>query len=370
MQQDARRRIWMHCASLGEFEQGRPVLEQLRREFPEHALILTFFSPSGYEVRKHYEGVDYVYYLPFDGPGHAKRFLNLLKPDLALFVKYEYWFFYLHELRRRRIKTLMIAALYRADQPFFAWYGTLHRRMLQAFDQIFVQDAASASLLASIGFASVTVGGDPRFDRVLAIAGQNLSIPLAESLVSGHKVLVAGSTWPDDDQLLLQWWNHYQPEGWKMIIVPHETHEKHIQELSRLFGKESALWTEATETTIRDKRIIIVNTVGLLAHLYRYATLAYIGGGFGKAGIHNVLEAAVYGLPCLHGPVFHQFLEAIALCKAGGSFVVHDWNGFATTFQRLTSDSMAYQDAATASTNYVAGMAGATEKIMGYLREK
>lgn len=358
-------RIWMHCASLGEFEQGRPILECLRLRYPNHALVLTFFSPSGYEVRKDYAGVNYVWYLPFDGPITSRRFVNALNPELALFIKYEYWYFLLQALHSRRRPILLIAAYFRANQPFFKWYGGIYRQMLSFFDYVFVQQPSALNLLATINIRHATVAGDPRFDRVTAIAAGSDDLQILAGQHQPARTLVAGSTWPDDEQLLHKWWLSARRQGWQLIIAPHEINPSHIAQLQAMFAGDCALWSQIPKPS--SPGVLIIDTFGLLAQLYRHGFAAYIGGGFGRAGIHNVLEAAVYGRPCLHGPIFHQFLEATELVEAGGAFVVATAADLEMHLARWQADQITYSQAAQAAGAYVRSKAGATQIIIDYI---
>lgn len=365
---EQRPRIWMHCASLGEFEQGRPVLEALRKKYPMHALVLTFFSPSGYEVRKDYDGVDYVFYLPLDSQGNAKRFLKVVDPSLCLFVKYELWYFFLVRIAQLNIPSILLSAIFRKTQPFFQWYGRLHRRMLHTFTHIFVQDKDSVQLLNRIGVEHVSIGGDTRFDRVAAIAEQATELPVANTFSKGSKILVAGSTWPDDEKILQEAMSKI-PSDWKLIIAPHEVHEQHIQQLKKLFDNECALWS-AFEEKYAEKRVLIVDQIGLLAGLYRYADVAWLGGGFNSSGIHNILEAAVYGMPVFHGPNFNKFKEARDLSGLGASVVIENAASLVQQLELWNKDSLSYDTACDHAKKYVAGNKGATGKLIDYLDAK
>ncbi|XZF15284.1 3-deoxy-D-manno-octulosonic acid transferase [Chitinophagaceae bacterium MMS25-I14] len=364
---ERRSRIWMHCASLGEFEQGRPLLEKLRKQYPGHAFVLTFFSPSGYEVRKNYEGADYIFYLPLDSVMNARRFLRYVQPDLCIFVKYELWYYYLTGIARKNIPAILVSAIFREKQSFFQWYGALQRRMLHCFTHIFVQDEVSVKLLLKAGFENVSVSGDTRFDRVAEAAEQVTPVTAAGEFCRSHKIIVAGSTWPADETILFDTMK-LLPGHWKLLLVPHEVHESHIAALQKTWGSEAVKWSEWEPTS--DCRVLIVDTVGLLLKLYQYATIAWIGGGFGKAGVHNVLEAAVYGKPCFYGPVYYQFLEAKALISEGGAFTVQTAAELAEQILHLEQDTAAYEHAADAATTYVQKNAGATGKILAYLAEK
>lgn len=365
---ERRPRIWMHCASLGEFEQGRPLLEKLRHKYAQHAFIITFFSPSGYEVRKDYNGADYIFYLPVDSISNAKRFLDIVQPSLCLFIKYELWYFYLSAIAARDIPLILVSAIFRRDQPFFKWYGGLHRRMLQCFSHIFVQDIRSAQLLHKINVDEVTVAGDTRFDRVLAALEEQPQLPGIEMFCSEHKILVAGSTWAEDEQLLYQVVAKL-PATWKLVLVPHEVHGEHIQAIMSQYGSNAVRWSQYKDTPA-DARVLVIDTVGMLLQLYRFADVAWIGGGFGKAGVHNVLEAAVYGIPVLHGPVYAQFLEARELIETGGSVVADNPDAVVKQVLQWDKDTFGYQQACTAARLYVLSKTGATEKIISYLDAK
>lgn len=357
---EERRRIWVHCASLGEFEQGRPVIETLRANHPEFAIVLTFFSPSGYEVRKDYDGADYIFYLPVDSPNNAQTFVDIVSPSICIFIKYELWYFYLSALRDNGVKTILISAKFNKDQGFFKWYGGLQREMLRCFTDIFVQDQASIHLLKSINITNAIIGGDTRFDRVVKAATQVLELPIAEAFCKGHKILVAGSTWGDDERLLhgaLQ----SLPAGWRIILVPHEVHDAHIADIEKNYGNDVVKWSEWDGSN--DKKVLLVDKVGFLLQLYRYGTAAWIGGGFGKAGVHNVLEAAVYGLPCFYGPVFHQFIEAVELVEEGGAEVINSEKELNNALVKL-GDNNEYQKRASIARQYVLNRQGATAKVM------
>lgn len=362
--QEGRPRIWMHCASLGEFEQGRPVLEALRQQYPGHAIVLTFFSPSGYEVRKHYDGADYICYLPLDSEANASAFLDTVKPALCIFVKYEFWYYYLSAMQARHIPCLLISAIFRKEQGFFRWYGTLQRRMLRSFSHIFVQNGESLQLLAGIGITNASICGDTRFDRVVAAAASaSATLPLADEFCNRHKILIAGSTWADDESLL-QKALPLLPADWKLILVPHEVHDSHIHAIMQQFGAGISRWSGGTIQP--GSRVLLVDKVGLLLQLYRYGTAAWIGGGFGRAGVHNVLEAAVYGLPCYHGPIYHQFIEARELISQGGASAIARPGELAAAIASLSSPDE-YATRSAIARNYVLAHCGATRIILGYV---
>lgn len=364
------RTIWMHCASLGEFEQGRPLLEKLRATYPGHRLLLTFFSPSGYEIRKDFPGVDWVFYLPLDGSSNARRFLNIVKPRLVVFVKYEYWYFYLRQIKAMGIPFLLISALFQARMPFFKWYGGLHRNMLGCFTHLFVQDEPSRQLLATIDFdKQCTVSGDTRFDRVIEIAEHAGPVPGIDDFASDRKTIVAGSTWSEDEQLLQQVMYELKSAGLKLVIAPHEIHEQHIQQLRVLFPS-SRLYSELVPgQPLAAEQVLIIDNIGMLSRLYRHAWITYIGGGFGK-GIHNTLEAAVYGKPVLFGPAYGKFREAVELVRNGGAKPVSNAEEARAIVSKLLGDENAYSASAAAAGEYVLASRGATKKVMDYIQEK
>lgn len=353
--------IWFHAASLGEFEQGRPLMERIRREEPQLKIIVTFFSPSGYEVRKNWEGADIVCYLPFDTKSNVRQFLDLVKPVKVIFIKYEFWRNYLNELHVRQIPTYLISAIFRPEHYFFrplgrGWYLKLLRR----FDHLFVQDEESAHLLQQVGIKNFTVCGDTRFDRVVDIQQVAKAISLVEVFSRGQKVLVVGSSWPQDEAILLDWFNR-KPEL-KLIIAPHEIHEAHIQQILSLLQRPVLRYTEATPELLREADCLIMDCFGMLSSVYRYGQVAYLGGGFGT-GIHNVLEAAVYGMPVIWGPTFHKFREAKELLACGGGFSINSAAQFEEVADQLFANPTLLQQAGGAAGEYVHGNAGATEAI-------
>lgn len=358
--------IWFHAASLGEFEQGRPLMEKIKAEHPEYKILLTFFSPSGYEVRKNYNGADVICYLPFDTPYRVKKFLNLARPSMAVFIKYEFWGNYLKELKSRGIPVYIISAIFRPDQLFFQWYGRSYRKMLHAFTHLFVQDERSRKLLEDFGIGNVSVTGDTRFDRVLDIHKQAREIGIVEKFVSGATgkrpvTVVAGSSWPEDEEILIPYF-HAHPEM-KLIIAPHEIHREHLVSIETMLKRPSVRLSEAHEEDLSTKDCLIIDSFGLLSSIYRYGQIAYIGGGFG-AGIHNTLEAAVYGIPVLFGPKYHKFKEAKDLIAVGGGFSVADATAFGARMDRLLVDEKELRTAGRAAGDFVFEHAGATEKIL------
>lgn len=364
---DRRARLWMHCASLGEFEQGRPLLERLREQYPDFAIVLTFFSPSGYEARKNYRGADYIFYLPLDSAYHAHRFLDTVQPQLCIFIKYELWYFYLAGIAKRGIPALLVSAIFRKEQPFFQWYGRLHRRMLHCFTHIFVQDERSEQLLNRIGIDDVSLSGDTRFDRVAEVTRQGVVIPEAEDFCRQHKIIVAGSTWKEDELFLAKLMREL-PENWRLILVPHEVYEQRIEAIEEIFKGATIRWSEWT--TGSEKRVLIIDTVGLLLRLYSYANVAWVGGGFGKEGVHNILEAAVYGIPVGFGPVFHKFMEAKELLALNGAVSTESPEAFARQVMSWENDRFSYEQICEIAENYVFSKTGATQKILDYIEEK
>jgi 3-deoxy-D-manno-octulosonic-acid transferase len=369
--------IWMHCASLGEFEQGRPVLEKIRKDFPAYKILLTFFSPSGYEVKKNYQGADYIFYLPFDSKNNAKKFIELAKPKLVFWVKYEYWFYYLDELRKQNIPVLLISGIFREGQIFFKWYGSLHRYMLQTFQHFFVQTDEAKILLGTIGLSNnVSISGDTRFDRVIKIAEQFQPIDIIEKFCGTNKIIVAGSTWEEDEEEL----DHYanKKKDIKFIIAPHEIDEDRLKEVENLF-RNTIRFSELKKQIEENRRltseanvtnVLIIDNIGMLASLYKYATITYVGGGFGDDGVHNVLEAAVYGKPVVFGPVIEKYIEATELVDCGGGFVIDSALEAEETFNRLFTNEEEYVEACKASRDYVYSRKGATEKILQFIQEK
>lgn len=371
--------IWMHCASLGEFEQGRPLLEAIRQQYPGYRLLLTFFSPSGYEVRKNYAGADWVFYLPMDGPRHARAFLEAVQPRLVIFVKYEFWYYYLKKIKYRQIPLILVSALFWRKMSFFRWYGAMPRKMLSRFDRLFVQDTQSLQLMEEIGLGGITqVSGDTRFDRVSAIASLAPSNPALEAFSRNKKLVVAGSTWPDDETLLLQCYQQLQPSNLALVLAPHEIDETHLSAIEARFHNILRYSTllpllekaenDAERMEALSRPFLLIDNIGLLSQLYRYAWVTYVGGGFGK-GIHNTLEAAVYGKPVFFGPVHQKFREAREQIAAGGAFAIREADELARHIRMLHDNEQAYAKSAAASRDYVRGHVGATNIIMHYIQE-
>lgn len=352
--------VWFHAASLGEFEQGRPLMERLRREHPEKRILLTFFSPSGYEVRKDYAGADLVCYLPFDTPLNARRFVRLVQPEKAFFIKYEFWHHYIDELHRAGVPVYSVSSIFRNDQIFFRPYGRGYARVLHHFNHFFVQNEASRRLLNSLGVTQVSVTGDTRFDRVIDIRNQAKSLPLAAALTGDSRTIVAGSTWPPDEEILIPYFNSH-PEL-KLIIAPHEVNEERLRSIEQRLKRPALRYSQATPESSAQADCLIIDGYGLLSSLYRYATLAYVGGGFG-VGIHNVPEAAVYGVPVFFGPNNQRFREARDLINEGGSFEVTSADDFQAQADRLLADERALAKSGQAAGDYIRRNSGATEAI-------
>jgi 3-deoxy-D-manno-octulosonic-acid transferase len=373
--------IWFHFASLGEFEQGRPVLEKMRILYPENKIVVTFFSPSGYEIRKNTPLADAVYYLPLDTAKNAREFIEAIQPKLAVFTKYEYWYHFFNETHQRNIPLYIISGIFRPEQVFFKWYGSLHRKMLGFVSCFFVQDDNSKQLLKNLGIANVITSGDTRFDRVWANAQHPKPLPTIGEFKNGHKIFIGGSTWPDDEKLIAALITQYP--DWKFIIAPHETGEKKIANLIALLPpnttiKYSQLTIHDSSPTTHDSRLttnlspltahqtLIIDNIGMLSSLYQYGDIAYIGGGFG-VGIHNTLEAAAFGLPVIFGPNYSRFKEAGDLINLKAGFSIADETALKVITNSLVNNNELYSKAAENSHTYVAGHTGATETIINYI---
>lgn len=361
------RLIWFHAASLGEFEQGRPVMEALKKEEPETRILLTFFSPSGYEIRKNYSGADYILYLPSDTPRNARRFIKQIRPDAAIFIKYEFWYNYLHELYRHQIPVYLISAIFRKEQPFFKGWGKLHRRMLGFFQEMFVQDEESVRLLKSIGIENVRLTGDTRFDRVKQIADTAREIEKVKLFCNGRPTVVCGSTWPPDEDILFEYIDAYSGD-YKWILAPHETGTGHIKNILEKCKKKIVRYTDE-QADFAQADVLIIDCIGLLSSIYRYGKIAYIGGGFG-VGIHNTLEAAVYGIPVIFGPKYQKFQEAVALIQEGGAFSIRSGQELKGLLDSLTGNPVLPETAGKKALKYVESQLGATEIIKEEIRLK
>jgi len=327
--------IWFHCASLGEFEQGRPLMEEIKRKTPSQKIVLTFFSPSGYEIRKNYTGADYIYYLPLDTAKNARRLVQLFQPKLVIFVKYEFWYHHLKTLYKQKIPIYLIAGHFRENQVFFKWYGKWYKQLLHFFDHLFVQNEASKQLLQQYGITTVSIAGDPRIDRVFDIIEQVSTFPKIAHFKAQQPLLIAGSTHLNDIKILLPFIK--QNKTWKIVLVPHEVNLNHIQQIQTLLANPALLYTsDSSPSELANARILVVNTIGMLSSLYQYAAIAYIGGGF-DTGIHNILEPAIFKLPILIGPKFQKFEEAKALTKQGSTIIIHNSQDFLSSMELLVS---------------------------------
>jgi 3-deoxy-D-manno-octulosonic-acid transferase len=356
---------WFHAASLGEFEQGRPLMEGIRQLFPGCSLVLTFYSPSGFEVRKNYREADFVCYLPLDTAYNARRFIGLVKPDSVFFIKYEYWFFYLKHLHGLNVPVYLISGIFRQNHIFFRQYGQWFRNKLGFFRHFFVQDQASAALLAASGFQNVTVSGDTRFDRVAAIGNADRNIDLAATFARGSFCIIAGSTWPADEMMLVKFINE-SVHPVKLILAPHEIGHEHIGRLVSMINKPLVIYSSATMSDITDKQVLIIDNIGMLSSLYRYGKIAYVGGGFGK-GIHNILEAATFGIPVIFGPNHKRFREANELKACGGAFAVKDYHEFEGRVQYLLNHPDVLRNASLQARNYIGSNTGATSRILQHI---
>ena len=370
--------VWFHAASLGEFEQGRPLMEQLRKEHPEYKILLTFFSPSGYEVRKNYEGADIITYLPLDTITNARRFLRTVRPVMAFFIKYEFWYNYLHILKHRGVPVYSVSSIFRPEQVFFKWYGRQYGRVLNCFTHFFVQNEMSRELLAKIGITNTTVVGDTRFDRVLQIKEAAKQLPVVEAFVKDAPlVFVAGSSWPPDEEIFIKYFldklggnaERNGHKNWKLIIAPHVIGEDHLQQIEKLLeGRKVVRYTEAESqlstlcSQLSNADVLIINCFGLLSSIYHYGQVAYVGGGFG-VGIHNLLEAAVWDVPVFFGPNNQKFQEAQGL-KTSGGLEIHNYEEFAAQMDRLASDAVYLQEQGQKAGHFVKGQSGATQKVL------
>ena len=359
--------VWFHAASLGEFEQGRPLIEQIRKDYPQYKILLTFFSPSGYEVRKNYEGADIITYLPIDTVGNARRFLRAVRPVMAFFIKYEFWYNYLHILQHRGIPSYSVSSIFRPNQIFFKWYGRGYGRVLRCFSRFFVQNEESKNLLNKIGITDAVVVGDTRFDRVLQIKKASKNLSLVEKFINldnaeRKKIFVAGSSWQPDEEIFVKYFNEHK--DWKLIIAPHVIGEDHLKSIfSLLKDKRVVRYTQATEENVKEADVLIIDCFGLLSSIYHYGDIAYVGGGFG-VGIHNVLEAAVWDIPVLFGPNNKNFVEAQGLLRVGGGFEVSDFESFSKLMTRFTVDTEYRNACGSLAATYVENLAGATNKVL------
>lgn len=371
--------IWFHAASLGEFEQGRPLMERIRKDYPQYKILLTFYSPSGYEVRKNYEGADIICYMPVDTRLNAIRFLRLVRPVMAFFIKYEFWSNFLHILKHRNIPTYSVSSIFREDQVFFKWYGRSYAGVLKCFTRFFVQNEESKRLLEGIGITAVDVVGDTRFDRVLQIKEAAKHLPICEAFRTGvassqsadvphhdFKVFVAGSSWPPDENVFIPFFNEHK--DWRLLIAPHVIAEEHLKLiLSLIKDKKVVRYTQTTPEEAAKADVLIIDCFGLLSSMYNYGDVAYIGGGFG-VGIHNTLEAAVWNMPVIFGPNNKKFQEAQGLLKSGGGFEINTYEDFSGLMSSLMNDETFLKQAGDKAGTFVAHLAGATDKVLASVK--
>ncbi len=360
------RTIWVHVASLGEYEQGLPILEALKQQAETYKIVLTFFSPSGYEVKKNTGVADVVTYLPIDTPENAKKFLEIINPSMAIFVKYEVWPNYLFELKKRKCPTFMISAIFHKRQVYFRWYGGFMRNALKSYDHFFVQNENSQELLQSIGFDNITISGDTRFDRVGKISQEGILLDFMEAFKKNSMCMVAGSTWTEDEEILVDFINSCHKQV-KFVIAPHNIKPKHIDGLRVSIKKETVLYSEFKNQTIENVDVLIVDTIGLLTQIYSYANIAYVGGGF-ATGLHNTLEPAVFGVPVLVGPQFDGFQEVEDLIALGGIISINNYDDFKNQIEDLLVDSEKRTKIGSINTKYVSDSMGATSKITAHLK--
>jgi 3-deoxy-D-manno-octulosonic-acid transferase len=361
--------IWFHAASLGEYEQGLPVMEKIKKEFPNHKIVVTFFSPSGYEVRKNNSIADACVYLPLDTKSNAQKFLKLVHPDLVFFIKYEYWPNYLNELKTLNIKTYLISGIFRENQAFFQWYGGFYRNALKAFDYFFVQNESSKLLLQKLGFNNVKISGDTRFDRVVSILERDNSLDFIKLFKNNTIAIVIGSSWPKDESLLVNYINQTN-EKVKFIIAPHNIKVEQIQELKNSITKKTVLFSEKENTDLSNYDVLIVDTIGILTKIYSYAEIAYVGGGFGNPGIHNILEPATFGIPIIVGPNFTNFAEAVALVHQEGCVCVANQNELNDAFSNLISNEDIRHEKGHICSTFVQMNKGATDVIIKHICNK
>jgi len=358
--------IWFHCASLGEFEQGRPIIEKCKREYANAKILITFFSPSGYEIRKDYSLADLVTYLPLDSKRNVQKFLKIVRPSIAIFVKYEFWPNFLRALKQQKIKTILVSAIFREDQSFFQWYGAWMRKSLQTFDHFFVQNERSEKLLKKIGFNNVTLSGDTRFDRVYQVTQQKIDLDFIAQFKDNKTILIAGSTWPKDEELLIGYINNKTTENQKFIIAPHNIYQKNIEKLKQSISKEVVLYSEIADREISQFQVLIIDAIGLLTQIYKYADIAYVGGGFGT-GIHNILEPATFGVPIIIGPNYKKFNEAKELIELEACLVVNNTSELTSELRSLFTDNQKLEMKGKLAQHYILNNIGATKIIFDYL---
>ncbi len=359
--------VWVHCASLGEFEQGRPVIERIKKQYPNYAILLTFFSPSGYEVRKKYQQVDHVCYLPLDTAQNAQQFIHIVQPKIVIFIKYEFWYHYLHQLHQQQIPSIVVAAIFREKQIFFSAYGQLFRQLLSYFSHIFVQNQASAKLLKNINITQVSIAKDTRFDRVFENSQQVKQLQEIATFKGERRLLIAGSTWPRDEKILADFINQ-APENWCFIIAPHEIKSAQIAHFQHLLKKSNCKYSEFQINLHSKKTTLIIDNIGLLSSLYQYGDYAYIGGGFGN-GIHNILEAAVFGTPLFFGTNYQRFKEAVDLVAQKGAFVIQSVEDLKNQIAIFEKNTDLYKKTSENNQKYIQHNKGGTDIVMDYIRQ-
>jgi 3-deoxy-D-manno-octulosonic-acid transferase len=368
---DLREKIWFHCASLGEFEQARPLMERLKKDYPHFAIAVTFFSPSGYEIRKNYTGADYIFYLPIDSKRNAQKFISAIRPKMVFFVKYELWYHYLHTVKEKEIPLFLVSANFRTDHVYFKWYGAFFRSMLHRFDHIFSQNEASANLLNEHGFTNVSISKDTRFDRVFENSGSPKQLLLIEQFKQGKQLLVAGSSYTAEESII---GNNMAVLGdWKIVLAPHHIEQARIEEVVSRFEQFGVTTFSALskDPSLADKRVLIIDNIGMLSAIYQYAGIAFIGGGFGKSGLHNTLEAAVFGMPVLFGPNnLKKFPESLDLITAGAGFVIENEQQFAEKITGWNNNPQELSSVSVKARLFITSQTGATDHIFQYLKKK
>ncbi len=359
--------VWFHCASLGEFEQGRPVIEMFNKKFSDYKIYISFFSPSGYEIRKNYKYADYVFYLPIDSPSNAKKLVKIIKPDLVFFVKYEFWYHYICELHRNNIKIYSISALFRSNQIFFRWYGKWYKKILFYFEHIFVQNNKSKDLLVQHNVKNVSVSGDTRFDRVISLSKNKKKLPIIEKFTENSLTFIAGSSWQPDEEIFINYINTKSPNI-KYIIAPHEIHSSNIERITKMINKKIVRYSKSNIETIHNYQVLIIDNIGMLSSIYNYCDIAYIGGGFGQS-IHNIQEPASYGMPIIFGTNYHKFKEAIDLIKLKAAFSIENYSEFEKILETLVSNSKYLNNCSLIAQKYIDEKKGASEKIINYIKK-
>ena len=362
--------IWVHCSSLGEFEQGRPVMEKIRENYPNHKLAVSFFSPSGYEVRKDYQGADYIFYLPLDTPKNAKDLIRILNPEILILVKYEYWYNLLSELSKQNIKVIVISAVIKESSLFFKSWASEFREIISKIDHFFVQDIDSKNLLNAININAVTIAGDTRFDRVKEIRESHQALDFVNDFKGNSKLIVVGSSWPDDEKILVEFINEHLPDDWKVIFAPHNIIDKQIQNLANGLEKKVSILSKSKADEINTSQILIVDKIGVLTQIYAYSDLSYVGGGFTKTGVHNTLEPAVFGVPIIFGPNYSNYFEAIDLVDISAAISYSNKADFFEIMLQLLKDEKERDFCGKAAYEYIQSKPNATKLVLKYLKEK